>query len=307
MIISASRRTDIPAFYSEWFYNRIREEYLLTRNPFNSNQVTKVNLNPFDVECIVFWTKNPSPMMEKLDQIKEYKYYFHYTITPYSSKYEPGTPALEERIETFIRLSEMIGKDKVIWRYDPILLSDDIDIEFHARMFNKLAQQLSTHTFRCIISFIDMYKNTQRNTRDLHLWEMDDDTDRVIARELVNIANHYNLELHTCAERIDLSEMGISHGKCIDNDIISRLLKKTINIPKDRNQREECGCIKSLDIGAYNTCTHNCKYCYATNNQPSMDDCSKKHDPKSPFLIGDSSKNDIVSEKNKSGQTYIKL
>ncbi|MCK9583364.1 MAG: DUF1848 domain-containing protein [Candidatus Cloacimonetes bacterium] len=307
MIISASRRTDIPAFFSEWFYNRIRDGIIKTRNPYNYHQVNQVNLYPDEIDCIVFWTKNAKPMLDKLDLLREYNYYFQYSITPYPAAYEPNLTDLSRKVETFIQLSEKIGKDRVIWRYDPILISDDIDLSFHLKMFDKLSQSLSKHTFRCIISFIDLYNTTKANTKGLNIREMDDNQNRLIAQELVPIANHYGLELHTCAERIDLEDIGISHGKCIDDELISRLIRKPLNIPKDPNQREECGCIKSFDIGAYNTCQNGCKYCYATRNHKSVLSNKKNHDPSSPFLIGNSTDRDHVNIRNKTNQTYIQF
>jgi len=307
MIISASRRTDIPAFFSEWFFNRLRDGVIRTRNPFNYHQVNQIDLNPDDIDCIVFWTKNAEPMLHKLDMLNEYTYYFQYTLTPYSKAYEPNLDDLSHRIETFIKLSDRIGKDHIIWRYDPIFFSDDIDVGFHLRMFERLAKSIANYTSRCIISFIDLYNTTKSNIRDLNIVEMDDKLNRSIARELVSIANHYNLEMHTCAERIDLEDIGISHGRCIDDKLISRLTNKPIDAVKDPNQREECGCIKSFDIGVYNTCQNGCKYCYATRNHQTSLNNRCKHDPLSPFLIGNSTDGDQVRIKNKENQTYIKF
>ncbi len=307
MIISASRRTDIPAFFSEWFFNRLKDGVIRTRNPFNYHQVNQIDLYPEDIDCIVFWTKNAEPMLHKLDMLKEYAYYFQYTITPYPKKYEPNLDDLSHRIETFIQLSERIGKDHVIWRYDPIFFSDDIDLGFHLRMFEKIAQAIAKHTFRCIISFIDLYDTMKSNIRDLGIKDMNDKLNRSIAQELVPIANHYNLKIHTCAERIDLEDIGISHGKCIDDRVISRLTNKPFDTAKDPNQREECGCIKSFDIGVYNTCQNGCKYCYATRNHYTSLNNKYKHDPLSPFLIGNSEDRDQVKIKNKKNQTYLKF
>lgn len=305
MILSASRRTDIPAFYSEWFFNRLKAGMLRARNPYNYHQVYQIDLYPDDIDCIVFWTKNAEPMLSKLNLLQDYSYYFQYTITPYPKAYEPNLDDLPHRIETFIKLSEKIGSDHIIWRYDPIFISDNIDLNFHLRMFEKLAQSLANHTFRCIISFIDLYNSTKRNIRDLHIAAMDDRIKRSIAKELAPIAKHYNLEMQTCAERIDLEDLGISHGRCIDDKLISRFTNKTFHAVKDPHQRAECGCIKSFDIGVYNTCLTGCKYCYATRNHQTALKNRAQHDPLSPFLIGNTAVGDQVRIKNKKNQTYI--
>lgn len=307
MIISASRRTDIPACFSDWFYNRIKEGVVKTRNPYNFYQVNQVNLNPEDIKCIVFWTKNAEPMISRLQLISDYSYYFQYTLTAYPKIYEPNLPSLEERIDTFVHLSRIIGRDRIIWRYDPILLTSDIDIIFHKKMFMKLAKYLSKYTFRCIISFIDMYSNTKRNTQGLNIYETNDLQNRNIAEALVPIARHYDLELHTCSERINLEDIGISHGRCIDDKLISKLTKFNYQESKDPSQREECGCIKSFDIGVYNTCSHGCRYCYATRNHASVQKNKLLHDPNSAFLLGEESAKDNVKIRYVDKQMYLKL
>lgn len=294
MILSASRRTDIPAFYSEWFFNRLRAGMLRTRNPYNYHQVYQIDLASENIDCLVFWTKNAEPMLSKLDLLQDYSYYFQYTITPYPKAYEPNLDELSQRIETFIKLAEKIGPDHIIWRYDPIFMADDIDVQFHLRMFEQIALSLANHTFRCIISFIDLYNSTKRNIRDLHIAAMDDRIKRALAQELASIAKDYQLEMHTCAERIDLADLGIPPGRCIDDKLISRLTNKAFEGGKDPHQRAACGCIKSFDIGVYNTCLTGCKYCYATRNHQTALKNRARHDPLSPFLIGNSADGDQV-------------
>ncbi len=307
MIISASRRTDIPACFSDWFYNRIKEGIVKTRNPFNFYQVNQVNLNPEDITCIVFWTKNAEPMISRLELISEYNYYFQYTLTAYPKAFEPNLPSLEERINTFIHLSKIIGRDRIIWRYDPILLTPDIDIRFHEKMFMEIARFLSKYTFRCIISFIDMYNTTKKNTEGLNIIETSDMQNRSVAEALVPIARHYDLELHTCSERINLEDLGISHGRCIDDKLISKLTKTNYKGSKDPSQREECGCIKSFDIGVYNTCHNGCRYCYATRSYATARKNQSLHNPNSAFLLGEATPRDNVKNRYVDKQMYLKL
>ena len=158
MILSVSRRTDIPAFYSEWFFNRIKEGYVCVRNPMNIHQISKIALTPNLIDCIVFWSKNPYPMLSRLDELKDYMYYFQFTINPYDTVLEQQVPGKKHVIETFKRLSDLISPDRVIWRYDPIILTDTISVDYHIKYFEELAKRLHTYTKTCIISFLDLYK-----------------------------------------------------------------------------------------------------------------------------------------------------
>ena len=169
MIISASRRTDIPAFYSPWFFNRIKEGYVLVPNPFNSKMISKVSLNPAVIDCIVFWTKNPAPMIEKLDKLEDYKYYFQFTLNPYGEKLENNLPSVAKRIDIFKRLSDKIGREKVIWRYDPILTNEEFNVSFHKEAFARIADGLKDHTEKCMLGFIDHYQHIRTAVGQLSL------------------------------------------------------------------------------------------------------------------------------------------
>lgn len=289
MILSVSRRTDIPAFYSEWFMNRIRDKYVYVRNPFNPNQVSKVNISPDVADCIVFWSKNPAPIMKHLKELNEinYKYYFQFTITPYSNDLEVNLGNKEKIVNTFIKLSDKIGKEKVILRYDPILITDKYNYNFHFEAFEKICEKLNEHTEKAVISFLDDYKKVTRNMRSIDLKEMDM---RYIAENFAKIAKKYNIPIETCAEGIELKEYGINHAKCIDGDLIERIIGCKLN-DKDKNKkdgnREHCGCMKCIDIGEYDTCIHNCLYCYANENKKVAVNNFKLHDPKSPILSGE--------------------
>lgn len=286
LIISASRRTDIPAFYSEWLFNRIREGYLLVRNPMNVHQISRINLNPEVVECIVFWTKNPKPMMNKLHELEKYNFYFQFTLNSYDKSIEPNVPKKNELIETFIELSKQIGKDKVIWRYDPILLTDVFTKEYHFKWFEYLAQVLCNYTNKCVISFVDLYKKTERNLKGINLLPMSKNDMEEIASKISKIGSNYNLVIESCSEEIDLNKFNIEHGKCIDDKLISKITGKVFNIEKDPNQRDICGCVRSIDIGTYNTCMNGCLYCYANFSKDAVAKNVSLHDSKSPLLFG---------------------
>lgn len=304
MIISVSRRTDIPAFFSEWFFNRIKEGYVLVRNPMNYHQISRIKLDCSVVDCIVFWTKNPKNMLSKLDELNRYKYYFQFTLNPYDKTIEKNLPSKTEVIKTFIELSEKIGKNKVIWRYDPIILSDKFDKEYHYRHFDYLANCLKNYTNKCIISFLDLYKKTEFNLKYINLMPMSITDMLEIGREFSKIANKYGLILETCSESVDLFKYGIKHGKCIDGKLISDIIGINIDIEKDPNQRENCGCVKSIDIGTYNTCNNNCLYCYANFNSKLAQNNIKKHNPKSPLILGQIEEEDLIKEKEM--KSYIK-
>jgi len=297
MILSVSRRTDIPAFYSEWFYERIKEGFVYVRNPMNMHHISSIKLNPQVVDCIVFWTKNPKPMLARLDEIKDYNYYFQYTINPYNLELETRVPKKDNVIETFIELSKRIGTKRMIWRYDPILLTDEIDVNYHIKYFEKIAKRLSTYTQKCTVSFIDYYQKTERNLKRTTARELTDDEIYSIVNALVPIANKYGMKIQSCSEKIDLVNAGIEHGRCIDNVIIEELLCVKIEASKDKNQRKECGCIQSIDIGEYNTCGHHCLYCYASFNNEVVEKKRAKHNSKSPLLIGNVEKEDRVTDR----------
>lgn len=295
MIISASRRTDIPAFYSEWFMNRIREGYLYVQNPFNTNKFKKVDLSPSKVDAIVFWSKNPRPLMPYLHELDErgYKYYFQFTITGYPKIIEPSVPALDEVIGCFIELSNKIGSDRVIWRFDPIMLSDITNEDFIFKRFNFIAEELKEYTNQVIISFADFYKKVITN---LNKFERERNTKfkditgypqliNKFALQLAEIASKNYMQILSCSEKYDLSRYGIKHGKCIDDELIEKIAQKKLNVRKDINQREECGCVQSQDIGQYNTCLHNCVYCYATYNKEIALKNKAKHNPQSPSIL----------------------
>jgi hypothetical protein len=297
MILSVSRRTDIPAFYSEWFYNRVKEGFVYVRNPMNIHHISKILINPDIVDCIVFWTKNPNAMMARLNEIDKFNYYFQFTINPYNQGIELFVPKKEIIIDTFKKLSDKIGANRVIWRYDPILLTNEIDINYHIKYFENIVKRLSKYTQKCTISFIDNYKKTERNLKQTTARELNDNEIIELSKALVEISKAYNIEIQSCAEKYDLENIGIKHSKCIDNALIENIIGCPIETKKDKNQREECGCIESIDIGEYNTCCHNCLYCYANFNFEEVQKKRKKQNSQSPLIIGNITEKDIVKER----------
>lgn len=287
MILSVSRRTDIPAFYAEWFMERLRQKYVLVRNPFNIHSISRIPLTPENVDAIVFWTKNSKPIHRYLDEIDElgYKYYFQYTITPYKKDLEEKVQDKKEIVETFKNLSEKIGSEKVILRYDPVILSDNYTIDFHKKAFTRLCDLLAAYTKKIIISFLDDYKKISKNIKNLNVKEISDEEMYLIAENFAETADKYNLKIESCAEQIDLEKFGINHGKCIDDELIEKITGYKIKAGKD-GQRLACGCIKCIDIGEYNTCIHNCLYCYANINKDTAYKNFKLHNKKSPLLTG---------------------
>lgn len=294
MIISASRRTDIPAFYTEWFLNRVSEGYVLLKNPFNAHQVRRVSLRPEDVDLIVFWTRNAEKLMPSLRQLdaRGYRYYFQYTINAYPRSVEKSVPPPRRAIHTFIELSDRIGARKVVWRYDPILVSNLSSVEEHKRLFEKIARALTGHTERVVISFVDIYKRVLANigrVPDLSVDKEFANSSAVLdlAQHFSDVAEQCGMSIQSCAEEIDLESQGIRHGKCIDDELIRSLYSISVSAKKDKGQRLPCGCVESVDIGQYDTCLHGCQYCYATTNHPLAVRNFGKHNPNSPLLIGE--------------------
>jgi hypothetical protein len=297
MIISASRRTDIPAFFCDWFFNRISEGFVMVRNPMNIHQISRINITQEVVDCIVFWTKNPIHMFNKLHLLKRYNYYFQFTITPYSQNLEPNVPSQNEAILHFQALSKLIGKERVIWRYDPIILTQEMDFAFHKKQFENMAAKFAGYTKRCVISFLDLYKKSIKNLHGIKLLSITEVDMKQLAELLLSIAKRYNIQIVSCAEEIDLSQIGIPHGKCIDDKLISEISGRNIDVLKDKSQRQVCGCVASIDIGAYNTCGHGCLYCYANYDNNRVKNNLSLHSSKSPLLFGNIGPNDRIVDR----------
>lgn len=301
MILSASRRTDIPAFYSEWFMNRVREGYLVTRNPMNADQLLRIKLDPEIVDCIVFWTKNPIPMIPRLDELKDYCYYFQFTLTGYGKDIERNLPDKKEKlIPAFQTLSQKIGKEKVIWRYDPILINDRYTMEYHKCAISQIAEALNGYTEKCVFSFVDSYARNSKALQSLGVREMTLEQMQEIAAYIRDVAAANGMVTATCAEKIDLTSLGIEHNACIDKTLIERItggkIKDTKKNTKDSGQRPECKCMLSKEIGTANTCSNGCVYCYANYSPDSVKKSVSRYDPLSPILCDSIGENEVVKD-----------
>lgn len=295
MIISASRRTDIPAFYTPWFIRRVRAGYCTVPNPFNRNQVSYVSLKPEDVDVIVFWTRNPAPLIPYLDELdaRGLRYYFQYTVLDNPRALDPKSPPLPAALKTFRRLAERIGPQKVIWRYDPIVFTPHTEAEFHRDAFARIAAALRGFTQRVVISVMDRYPKAEKRlaTLEAHGFPLNEALTQTPAfealmRDLVAIATENGMEIVSCAEDLDLTPYGVRPGKCVDDDYIRRVFGLEVTHKKDPHQREACGCVVSKDIGAYDTCLFGCQYCYATRSFDRARQQHAAHNPESPSLIG---------------------
>lgn len=298
MILSVSRRTDIPAFYAEWFMNRLRDGCVFVRNPMNYHQVSHVSLDPKVIDCIVFWTKNAAPLLPYLDEIRaRYPFYFQYTLNAYDHDIEAAVVSLQQKLNTFTALSDKIGAGKVIWRYDPVLITDRYSVDWHIAQFETISNALLGKTTTCVFSFIDIYDKIKKNTKACGIRTCTEEEMKRIAAVFSAISKAHGIRLRTCAETIDLKKYSIEHGCCIDGELISEITGWNIKAKKDPNQRSECGCLESIDIGQYNTCRHGCRYCYANFNPQSVVTFSKQYDPASPLLIGRLEAGDKVTDR----------
>jgi len=320
IIVSASRSTDIPTFYSDWFINRIEQGYVKWKNPFNG---VPLYVSFKETRLITFWSKNPKPMIKHLDFLdeKNINYYFQYTLNDYvNEKLEAKVGSVDNRIETFIELSEKIGKEKVIWRFDPYILTDTTGVDELLKRTEYIGNKLQKHTDKLVFSFADIkdYRKVQNNLRkdSVPYHEFNERTMNELAAGLAELNKKWNFEIGTCAEKIDLDKYGIIHNKCIDDDLMKKLFfrdKKLMEflgyelqtadlfdteeklVPlksrklKDKGQRQACGCIMSKDIGQYNTCPHECIYCYANTSVETAKKNYKRHlkNPKGETIIGE--------------------
>ncbi|MCD7898767.1 MAG: DUF1848 domain-containing protein [Bacteroides sp.] len=298
MIISVSRRTDIPAFYSQWFFNRIKEGYVLVPNPYNPKMISRVSLDPAVVDCIVFWTKNPAPMIDKLDLLRDYKYYFQFTLNPYGEDIENNLPLISKRIEIFKRLSDRMGKEKVIWRYDPILTNPKYTVYFHKEAFAQIAEGLKDHTERCMLGFIDHYQHIRSEVSKFDIRPLRKEEIEEMAVSFRQTIESYPIELDTCTIKVDLTHLNIPAGLCIDKKLIERIIGYQISAKKDRNQRNICNCIESIDIGTYESCLNGCIYCYAIKgNYNTAEFNRRKHDKNSPLMIGHIAEDGVIKDR----------
>ena len=301
MIISASRRTDIPTFYSKWFERRVQEGFLYVRNPMNIHQVSEISLDPSVVDCIVFWTKNPIPMLKRLDSFSGYPFYFQFTLTGYGKDIEANLPDKKGGlVPAFQQLANEIGSDRVIWRYDPIVFNEKYTPEYHLHAIAEIARLLDGSTRKCVISFVDTYRKNKKAMGELGAYGIEGDELLSFARSIAEIAGEHGMSVATCAEVVDLSQAGIEHNCCIDPELIASIVGNPLKVGKDKTQRQECGCVSSIDIGSYNTCANGCRYCYANFSQSAVDANMANHDWESPLLYGHLEEGDKVTKRKMS-------
>ena len=284
MIINTGQRTDIPAFYAEWFANRLKEGYVCVRNPYNQSQVSRYRLDPSVVDVIGFCTKNPAPMFPHMDLLKDYGQYWFVTITPYGRDIEPNVPDKHRLLDDFRRLSDMVGIHSIGWRYDPIFVSERYTMEYHIHAFEQIASELDGYTETVVISFIDLYPKVRRNFPEAR--EVTKEQRLQLGRELIRIASAHGMTVRPCAEGEELAPYGADCGGCMRIGDYEKAIGKSLRVPKKKGARAECSCYLACDIGAYNTCRHLCRYCYANAEPEKVLALSRLHDPVSPFLIG---------------------
>lgn len=294
MILNTGSRTDIPAFYSDWFYNRIQEGYCLVRNPYYPEQVTKYVLSPQVIDAIVFCTKNPQPMLDRLSLLSQYCTFWLVTITPYEQDIEPCVPRWSKVIDNFRYLSRQVGVDRMSWRYDPIFISQKYSVSYHIERFEQMAEDLQGYTRQCVVSFIDLYEKTKRNFPQAR--RVTAAQQEQLIEAFSKIAAAKGMQIHLCCEDRALTRANVDADGCLSQTVLERAIGSALHVPKKKMARDACSCLLGADIGMYNTCGHGCLYCYANYDNESVRVNRKLHDPASPLLIGHLHETDIIKE-----------
>lgn len=295
MILNVSGRTDIVAFYTDWFMNRYKEGFVDVRNPFNPKLISRISFE--NVDLILFCTKNPIPILDRLKEITK-PILFHVTLTPYNKDIEPNVPPKGKIIEAIKKLSKIVGKENLTIRYDPIFLNDKYTLEYHTRAFDRLCTILDGYVEKMLISFIDDYKNVRKNRHILNYREFTEDDYKTIGEAFSKSARGHNMIVHTCFEDRNLVEYGFAKGECLSHELAFQLTGKTYKKWTAR-KGQKCNCVQMVDIGAYNTCKHFCKYCYANYDEKRVLSNHDDHHPYSSLLVGKIMTDDIIKERNK--------
>ena len=295
MILQTGMRTDIPAFYSRWFLKRLREGFVLVRNPYDPQSVTRYRLDPAVVDLIGFCSKNPAPMLPHLEALRDYGQYWFVTITPYGRDIEPHVPDKEQVMETFKRLSDRVGPNAMGWRYDPILINEQYLLERHVADFEHMARTLSGYTESCVISFLDLYEKVKRNFPEAREVRREDRI--ALGKAFAQIGRSYGMTIRACAEGTELAPYGVNCEGCMTVEIYEKALGCRLKVPRRKNQRDgQCACLLGTDIGAYDSCGHLCRYCYANSDADLVRRNLRCHDPDSPFLLGGPLPGDKIHE-----------
>jgi len=284
MILNTGLRTDIPAFFTPWFVRRLKEGFVLVRSPYAPSRVTRYRLSPDVVDVMGFCTKNPAPMLPYMELLRPYGQYWFVTITPYGADIEPRVPPKEQVMKDFRRLSEVVGIHRIAWRYDPILLNETYTVDRHIADFEHMAQTLAGSTETCVISFIDLYAKVKRNFPQAREVGRED---RIrLGSAFAQIGRRYGMTVKSCAEGDELAPYGVDTSGCMTLATYEKAIGAKLNAPKVKPGRAECACHLSADIGAYHTCAHLCRYCYANHDAQTVRRNLLRHDPASPFLLG---------------------
>ena len=294
MILNTGQRTDIPAFYPKWLANRLKEGFVCVRNPFNPVQVSRYRLDPEVVDIIGFCSKNPSPFFPYMDLLEGYGQFWYVTITPYGKDIEPAVPDKQRVIEDFKTLSGMVGKERIGWRYDPILVNERYTRDYHLWAFEQMAKELEGYTGIVVISFIDLYEKVKRNFPGISSVTREDK--HFLGKEIVSMAKAHGMIVKPCGEGDFLSQYGADCSGCMTVGDYEKALGKRLIVPNKKPSRKECACYLSGDIGAYDSCGHLCRYCYANNDIEAVKRNMKAHNPDSPFLIGNYTPDDEISD-----------
>jgi hypothetical protein len=310
MILNTGQRTDIPAFYSRWFYRRIKAGTVSVRNPYYEQQVTRYRISPDVIDAICFCTKNPAPMLPGLRALSAFRQYWQVTITPYGPDIEPFVPPVPEVIASFRHLAGIITPECTAWRYDPIFITEKYTIEFHLEAFRKMCESLRGFTHQAIISFLDLYEKTKINFPEGRTVSEADQMR--IGAAFARIAEENQMRLYTCHEGQSLARFSVDCSGCMTKAVLERALGEELRVPASiSHPRAGCACLLGCDIGAYNSCGHGCRYCYANTSTDLVRHRMKQHDPESPFLIGTSRPDDIVHDADQrkwgSGQMMLPL
>ena len=296
MILNVSGRTDIVAFYTEWFMNRLKDGYIDVRNPFNQNSISRIMMD--DVDLIFFCTKNPTPIVKYIKDINK-KIYFHVTLTPYKRDIEPNLPPKTEIIESIKKISELIGHDNIVVRYDPVFINNKYTIEYHIKAFERICKLLEGYIDKILISFLDEYKNVINNKKILRYKKLTEKDYETIGKSFSESAKKHRMIVHTCFEDRNLVEYGFSKDECLSRELAFKLTGKIYKEEWKARKERKCHCIKMVDIGAYNSCKHFCKYCYANYDEKQVNENYNNHDKNSSLLIGNLKESDNIKIRKK--------
>lgn len=294
MILNTGQRTDIIGFYSKWLLRRFEQGYVDVRNPYYPSLVTRYALDPKTVDCIGVCTKNPLPIMDHLDVFKAFPgVHWSVTITPYGKDLEPYVPDKKRGVECLIRLSKEFGVDAAFWRYDPIIVNERYTVEQHFRSFEVICGLLQGFVKTVVVSFLDIFPKVKQNYPEAKPVSIEDK--HVLVKGLVEIAAKYGIRVRMCHEGEEWEQYGADCRGCLLKEDYEKVIGKKLRIPSSmKGARQGCNCILSGDIGAYSSCPHLCRYCYANSDKDQVLDNFKKHDPESSFLIGGPRPDDVL-------------